>query len=46
MVTERFRDGLCVYLIGFDSDLDGVVDDTFNGDENLHWPGTAEQMKQ
>lgn len=31
-----------MYLIGFDTDLDGVVDDTFNGDEDLHRPVTAE----
>lgn len=27
-----------MYLVGFDTDLDGVVDDTLNGDENLHRP--------
>lgn len=29
---------LILYLVGFDTDLDGVVDDTLNGDENLHRP--------
>lgn len=37
-ITEKSGGEFCLYLIGFDTDLDGVVDDTLNGDEDLHCP--------
>lgn len=45
-ITDKSGDGFCLYLIGFDTDLDGVVDDTLDGDEDLHCPVLQQEKKE